>query len=199
MQNANKSPIIFLLITTILITLGSLLLWKGTTHLEKLNSDQHSRVFIQPSPTSQESDIAGVQGQEVLVARVIDGDTIEVQTSMDILTVRYIGIDTPETVDPRRPAQCFGRQASNENKKLVEGKRVILAKDVSETDKYGRLLRYVYVKLENGELLFVNDYLIRQGFAKVSTFPPDVKYSQSFLEAEREARENRMGLWNSCY
>lgn len=190
---------IFLLITTISITLGALLLWKEIDHFEKLNSYQQSQTLITLSPTPSSSNIAGIGVEEVLVTRVIDGDTIEVQTGMDVLTVRYIGIDTPETVNPRRPVQCFGRQASNENKKLVEGKKVILSKDVSETDKYGRLLRFVYVKLENGELLFVNDYLIRQGFAKASTFPPDVKYAQSFLEAEREARENRIGLWNSCY
>lgn len=198
MQNDNKSSK-FLLITTVLVILGSLLLWKGITNFGKLNSDQHSSKLIQASPTSQESDVAGISGQEAIVIRVLDGDTIEVQIAEAAASVRYIGIDTPETVDPRRPVGCFGRQASNENKKLVEGKKVILSKDVSETDKYGRLLRYVYVKLENGELLFVNDYLIRQGFAKASTFPPDIKYSQAFLEAEREARENRMGLWNSCY
>lgn len=189
MTNGNRPKGILLFITALLIIIGSLFIWKGANRLTP------QLVMTSPSP----SNIAGIGGQEVLVARVIDGDTIEVQTGMDILAVRYIGIDTPETVDPRRQLQCFGRQASNENKKLVEGKQVILVKDVSETDKYGRLLRYVYVELENGELLFVNDYLIRQGFAKASTFPPDVKYSQAFLEAEREARENRMGLWNSCY
>lgn len=182
---------------TALLIIGSLFIWKGASSLEDLTSNRSSSHLVITSPSP--SNIAGIGGQEVLVARVIDGDTIEVQTGMDILSVRYIGIDTPETVDPRRPVQCFGRQASNENKKLVADKKVILVKDVSETDKYGRLLRYVYVKLEDGGLLFVNDYLIRQGFAKASTFPPDVKYSQSFLEAEREARENRMGLWNSCY
>jgi len=75
---------------------------------------------------------------------------------------------------------------------------VVLAKDVSETDKYNRLLRYVYVKRDNGNLIFINDYLVRQGFAKASTYPPDVKFATQFVEAEREARENQRGLWGKC-
>lgn len=127
---------------------------------------------------------------EVLVKRVIDGDTIELA---DGRKVRYIGMDTPETVDPRQPVQCFGKEASEKNKELVEGKQVRLEKDVSETDKYGRLLRYVFI----GDL-FVNDYLVRQGYASVATFPPDVKYQEQFLQAQKEARENNRGLWSTC-
>ncbi|NMB92520.1 MAG: thermonuclease family protein [Parcubacteria group bacterium] len=125
-----------------------------------------------------------------LVTRVIDGDTIEIEGGQK---VRYIGIDTPETVDPRKPVQCFGVEASKKNKELVEGKRVRLEKDVSETDKYGRLLRYVYA-----DDIFVNDYLVRQGYAYASTFPPDVKYQDKFVEAQKEARENNRGLWSAC-
>ena len=125
-----------------------------------------------------------------LVTRVIDGDTIEIEGGKK---VRYLGIDTPETVDPRKPVQCFGIEASNANKKLVLGKRVKLEKDISETDKYGRLLRYVYV-----DDIFVNDYLVRNGYAYAVTFPPDVKYQQQFLEAQKEARENKRGLWSAC-
>ena len=80
--------------------------------------------------------------QQEKVTRVIDGDTIELETGQK---VRYIGINTPETVDPRKPAECFGRESSEKNKELVEGKIVELEKDISETDKYQRLLRYVYV------------------------------------------------------
>lgn len=126
-----------------------------------------------------------------LVTRVIDGDTIQLENGK---TVRYIGIDTPETKDPRKSLQCFGKEALGKNKELIEGKRVRLEKDVSETDKYGRLLRYVYV----GDI-FVNDYLVRQGYANASTFPPDVKYQEMFIQAQQEARENKRGLWTSCY
>jgi len=125
-----------------------------------------------------------------LVKRVIDGDTIELANGQ---RVRYIGIDTPETVDPRKPVQCFGVEASNRNKQLVEGKQVRLEKDVSETDKYGRLLRYVYV---NGT--FVNLVLVQDGFAYSSTYPPDIKYQNQFIEAQRVATEQEKGLWGSC-
>lgn len=127
------------------------------------------------------------------VVRVVDGDTVVLEINGVEEKVRLIGLNTPETVDPRRPVQCFGKEASSANKKLVEGKMVRLEKDVSETDKYGRLLRYVYV----GDM-FVNDYLTRNGFAYASTFPPDVKYAEQFKEAQKEARINKRGLWNGC-
>jgi len=136
------------------------------------------------------SRILGVQTEKVLVKRVVDGDTVELQ---DGRKVRYIGINTPETVHPNKKVECFGKEASSFNKKLVEGKVVELEKDVSEVDRYGRLLRYVYV---NG--LFVNEYLVREGYANVSTFPPDVKYKDLFLEAEREARDGSKGFWSKC-
>lgn len=121
------------------------------------------------------------------VSRVIDGDTIKLESGE---TVRYIGIDTPETVDPRRMVGCFGKEASAKNAELVLGKDVRLVKDISETDKYGRFLRYVYV-----DDLFVNEYLVREGFARASSYPPDVEYSDHFREVEREAREAKYGLW----
>ena len=131
----------------------------------------------------------------VLVTKVVDGDTIEIEGGEK---VRYLGVDTPETKDPRKPVQCFGKEASNKNKELVEGKRVILEKDVTETDKYNRLLRHVFLDLGDGTRLFVNDYLIREGYAQVLTIPPDVKYSEQFLEAQKQAREQKLGLWNKC-
>ena len=91
-------------------------------------------------------------------------------------------------------------EAGNENKKLIEGKEIRLEKDVSEMDKYGRLLRYVFVKNESSPSseLMVNEYLVREGFAHVSTFPPDVKYQELFLNAQREASKNNRGLWSKC-
>jgi micrococcal nuclease len=123
---------------------------------------------------------------------VIDGDTIEVVAGGQEHTVRYIGIDTPETVDPRRPVQCFGKEASARNRGLVEGKVVGLEKDVSETDAFGRLLRYVWLDDE-----MVNALLVREGFALASTYPPDVKYSVLFAALQAEARENSRGLWGA--
>ncbi len=137
-----------------------------------------------------------VEGERAYVSRVVDGDTLVLA---DGKTVRFIGIDTPETVDPRRPVGCFGKEASNETKSLLTGKEIILQKDVSDTDKYERLLRLIFLPLQDGQTLFVNDYLVREGFARVMTYPPDIKYDVAFREAETEAKTKKRGLWGSCY
>jgi micrococcal nuclease len=143
------------------------------------------------------SNITGIQtiGQDTketaYCSKVVDGDTIVVKIGLDEYKVRYIGIDTPETVDPNRPVGYFGKEASQKNTELVLGRDVRLEKDVSDTDKYGRLLRYVYV----GDVM-INKELLRLGYAKVATYPPDVKYVTVFLNAEREARDNGRGLWS---
>lgn len=128
--------------------------------------------------------------QTVLVTRVVDGDTIEITGGQK---VRYIGIDTPEVVDPRKPIECFGEKAKERNQQLVENKTVELEIDVSETDKYGRLLRYVYV-----DGFMVNQLLVKEGFAKSASYPPDIKYQHLFKQAETKARKNNAGLWSRC-
>lgn len=125
----------------------------------------------------------------VVVRRVVDGDTIEL---IDGRKLRYIGINTPESVDPCRPVQCFGKEASLYNRQLVEGKSVRLEKDISESDKYGRLLRYVF--LDDGTL--VNERLVREGYAYASPFPPDIAKKELFKEAEVDARTHERGLWS---
>ncbi|MFN3188454.1 MAG: thermonuclease family protein [Candidatus Paceibacteria bacterium] len=125
------------------------------------------------------------------VIRVIDGDTIEVMYEGEKRSVRYIGVDTPETVHPSKPVECMGKEASTYNSSLVAGKKVRLVKDVSDTDRYGRLLRYVYV----GDVM-VNELLVKEGYANVMTYPPDVKYNQHFLTLEQEARLAKKGLWS---
>jgi micrococcal nuclease len=123
--------------------------------------------------------------EEALVTRVIDGDTIVVLLNGREERVRLIGIDTPERGRP------YFEEATRKTAEFVLGKKVKLVKDVSERDKYGRLLRYVYAGS-----LFVNAELVRQGFAMVYTYPPDVKYSEYFLKLQQEARENNRGLWS---
>lgn len=127
------------------------------------------------------------------VTRVVDGDTIDVLLDGSEQRVRYIGIDTPETVDPRRPVECFGREASERNHQLVEGRTVGLERDVSETDQFGRLLRYVWLE---GEM--VNATLVAEGYAAAATFPPDVKYADTFAALEEEARAAGRGLWGDA-
>lgn len=154
--------------------------------------------FNNPSPNippissdTQEQLTNGNLGSELYkVVRVIDGDTIELENEERI---RYIGIDTPETVDPRKSVQCFGVEASKKNKELTEGKLVRLEKDITDRDKYNRLLRYVWV----GDT-FVNLELVKQGFAQSYSYPPDIKYQNQFVQAQREAREAKVGLWGAC-
>ena len=143
------------------------------------------------SATSNATASPTTNRMQATVTKVVDGDTITLDTGQ---TVRYIGIDTPETVSPSQPVQCYGREASAKNKELVEGKTVELEKDISETDKYDRLLRYVYI-----DGIFVNDYLVRQGYAHSSSYPPDIKHQDQLREAEQEARNQQRGLWgNVC-
>jgi micrococcal nuclease len=122
------------------------------------------------------------------VIRVYDGDTIEIEGGQK---VRYIGIDSSE-VYPKE--QCYAQEARKINSDLVMGKVVQLEKDVSETDKYGRLLRYVYINNE-----FINDELVKNGSAKVETVPPDVKYKNEFLQSQTYAKEYKLGLWGKCF
>jgi micrococcal nuclease len=121
------------------------------------------------------------------VTKVFDGDTIEIEGGQK---VRYIGVDSAE-VYPE--VQCFSNESLARNKELVLGKIVRLEKDVSETDKYGRLLRFVYV-----DNIFVNNELTNGGFTKVMTVSPDIKYKDQFLKSENYAKENKLGLWSSC-
>ena len=125
---------------------------------------------------------------EALVRRVVDGDTVVLSSGEP---VRYIGMDTPELHHPRKPVQAYGREAMEFNRRLVEGKQVHLEFDVERYDKYHRLL--VYVFLQDGT--FVNAELVRQGYARLMTIPPNVKYADLFVKLQREAREARRGLW----
>jgi micrococcal nuclease len=124
----------------------------------------------------------------VTVKRVVDGDTFETTTGEK---VRLIGVDTPETVKPNHPVEPYGKEASQFTKQLLEGKTLTLRFDVEPYDKYHRLLAYAY--LPDGT--FVNDKLVRDGYARVMTIPPNVAFAEQFLAAEREAREHHRGLW----
>lgn len=146
-------------------------------------------ILPMPSTAAPAFDTSGTFdtfGTSVKVTRIVDGDTIDLSTGQRL---RYIGIDTPESGD------CFGSESTLKNKELVLGREVRLEKDVSETDRYKRLLRYVWA----GDLM-INEELVRTGYAKASTYPPDVKYADRFVVAEREARDGKRGLWadNVC-
>lgn len=127
------------------------------------------------------------QNEWRVVVRVVDGDTLLLDGNE---RVRLIGVDTPESVDPRRPVEVFGKEAAAFTRRLAEGKRVRLAYDQQLTDRYGRTLAYVY--LEDGT--FLNAEIIRQGYGHAYTRFP-FYYADEFLEYEREARAARRGLW----
>lgn len=167
---------------TIVVVLALILL--GIVLLSITKTTQNLRVT--PTPLSQ---TLGTQEVLYTVRRVIDGDTIELT---DGRTVRYIGVDAPEQYRGR-PAECFAHEATVFNRNLVEGKLIMLEKDTSETDRFGRLLRYVFVNdvLVNGEL-------VAAGYAKSTAYLPDVKYQEELAQLERFAKEQNIGLWHAC-
>jgi len=128
------------------------------------------------------------------VTQVVDGDTVKININESIVTLRLIGMDTPETVDPRKEVQCFGIEASNKAKELLSNQKVRIEKDSSqgELDKYGRTLAYVY--LENG--VFFNKYMIEQGYAHEYTYDVPYKYQNDFKLAQKSAQDNLRGLWS---
>ena len=139
---------------------------------------------------SDENDTTDATVATATVVRVVDGDTIELS---DGSRVRYIGINTPELKHAGTAEECFAAEAKAANERLVLNKAVRLERDVSETDRYGRLLRYVYI-----DDTFVNLALVSDGFAYASPYPPDVEHNDDFRTAMTAAREQRKGLWNGC-
>jgi micrococcal nuclease len=126
------------------------------------------------------------------VKEIIDGDTIVLENGD---TVRYLGIDTPETHHPKIGVECGGREAEEENKKLLKNKKVRLIKDETEKDRYGRLLRYVFT--EDG--VFVNYELVRNGFAQTLEIPPDHLFRKTLLDAQNIAVKEKLGIWSKCF
>lgn len=137
-----------------------------------------------------EQDQATPSADTAKVIRVIDGDTVELEGGE---RVRYIGIDTPETQHPTQGKECYGSEARDKNKSLVEGKTVRLESDRSNTDRYDRLLRYVWV-----DDVLVNQVLVAEGFAFANPYPPDTRYQALFEMAEVTARLQAQGLWAVC-
>jgi len=147
---------------------------------------------LTPSPTPQV--LAATDNVLWLVTKVVDGDTIEVQFEGVKETIRFIGIDTPETKDPRKPVQCFGKEASAKTSELLKNQFVRLESDSSQSnrDVYKRLLRYVY----RDDGLFVNKLLIEEGFAYEYTYKSNPYiYQKDFIEAQHLAQEQQKGLW----
>lgn len=147
-----------------------------------------------PTPTATAAITAIHQGNitftKAYCTRVIDGDTIEVLINGTEHTVRYIGIDTPELDDERPAYRTLAEEAKQANIRLVEGKNISLHKDVSETDRYGRLLRYVF-----DGTTFVNLVLVADGYAWAVSYPPDTMYDSLFAELQTAAQGDKLGIW----
>ncbi|MGI8727570.1 MAG: thermonuclease family protein [Solirubrobacterales bacterium] len=138
----------------------------------------------------------GARAGEVLrgqVMRVVDGDTIEVSLDGVETDVRYIGVDTPESVKPGTPVECFAKEAAGRNRELVEGERVRLEVGTEPTDRFGRLLAYVFV----GDTL-VNAELVEGGYARTLEIPPNTERADRFERLQRKASAAGAGLWGAC-
>ncbi len=159
-------------------------------------------VLTTQAPATLEQEPDGYE--EATVTHVVDGDTIDVELTGrsegpgagetevgDEYRIRLIGIDTPESVRPNSPVECFGKEASAAAEALLEGAEVTLVKDVEETDQYDRLLRYVYIGSE-----MANARLVTNGYAHAYTYPPNIRHSDLLVQLEREAREANRGLWS---
>lgn len=129
------------------------------------------------------------------VVAVKDGDTFDIMLGRRARTIRMLGIDTPETIDPRKPVQCYGKEASEESKRLLNGKNVRLQLNPhrEEEDRYGRYLAYAYL----GDI-FINQYLLEKGYAREYTFGKPYAYQGEFRKIESQAKKERRGLWGAC-
>jgi micrococcal nuclease len=168
-------------------SLGAVLLLIVAVAVLLLGGDDEDRGRSAPASSPQGDHVSG------LVTRVVDGDTVEVELPGGSEDVRYIGIDTPESVAPGQPVECFGKRASEVNDRLVEGERVRLVFDDERRDKYGRLLAYVHAGP-----LFVNAELVRRGYARTLAIEPNTNRAELFDRLEQEAANAGRGLWAEC-
>ena len=146
------------------------------------------------------AEAAGPAGASVLVVRAVDGDTLEVEIEGRREDVRLIGVDTPETVKPDEPVQCFGPQASAFTHRIADGRRARLLFGVERRDIYDRLLAYVQLgdppfDVEERSL---NAMLLRRGLARTLTFPPNDRFATPFRRLELKAARAGRGLWGAC-
>lgn len=146
--------------------------------------------LTQPAPAAIDTKSAVPDdAQEAVVSKIIDGDTFIIESGEK---VRLIGIDTPEKAGPYTKEEPFGKEATDFSKALLEGQTVYLVKDTSDTDRYGRLLRYAYLK----DGTFVNLRLVEEGLATAVEFPPDTAHAEALETAESEASRQNKGIWH---
>ena len=196
----NKTAIAILILG---IGLGTLVSRTVPSSVQQSVAESQSAIVSESVPEISATSPLNDAEKYYPVTKVVDGDTIAVEMGGKSETVRLIGLDTPETVDPRKPVQCFGEEASKKAKEILTGRRVRIEMDASQgsptsaeasagtRDKYGRLLAYIF--LEDGTLF--NKLMIAEGFGHEYTYNLPYKYQKEFKEAEKTARENKKGLW----
>lgn len=147
----------------------------------------------------EEENVLGIdtENTKYTVVDVVDGDTVKIRIASETYTVRLIGVDTPETVHPNKDVECYGKEASDELKQLLEGESVYIDFDESqdEQDRYGRLLLYIWRAKDD---LFINEHMISDGFAYEYTYNTSYYYQPEFKFAETAARNLSKGLWGSA-
>jgi micrococcal nuclease len=198
--------------TTVLGLVGCVVIAVGFIWFTQNRDSETNSGYVKPTmftptlpvPSAVSDSGLPPSAQIVFVPRVIDGDTIVIE-SVDLMTgapigkpetVRYVGMDTPETVNPKKPVECYGHEASERNKALVDGEYVAIVRDVSDRDKYGRLLRFVYLLDATNTLVDLE--LVREGYARPLTIPPDTEFEAEFKAAAATAKSAGHGFWSAC-
>jgi micrococcal nuclease len=171
----------------IFLAIPLVLLLACTTATVTVTGDRRAPVSPSPSGTSNGKPSA-------TVTRVVDGDTAHVFLRGRDVTVRFIGIDTPETVAPGQPIECYGPEASQFTTRQLTGRQIRLEFDVDRIDPFGRTLAYLWMR--DGSMF--NETLVRRGFATVATYPPDTRYVDRFEASQRMAKTAGRGLWGAC-
>lgn len=173
-------------------------LWLGCiAYASSFLLQKRGTAAVQATPTTTAQVLGEVATPAFIqVVRVVDGDTIRITRNGTETTVRLIGINTPETVAPGQPVECYGKEASNALHDLLQGRMVELVSDPSQqdVDRYGRLLRYVYM----ADGTFVNNWLIAQGYAVEYTYDRPYAYQKEFRATEGRAKDEKKGLWSAC-
>jgi endonuclease YncB( thermonuclease family) len=137
--------------------------------------------------------------EEVVVLRSVDGDTVELK---DGRKIRFLNMDTPETVKINTPVMCYGPEAKDVSKKLVEGKTVYIVPDKEKTDRYGRELRFIYLNVEDAKAkkieASVNSILVQKGYAQAKAYSPNTTYKKDFEKWMLQAQNEKLGVWGKC-
>lgn len=191
-MNLKRNPPLLILLAGIGVFAGIALLLIPSVHYSAVRIiDDH---FV-PQPII--TDLLGEDLEEGIVNRVIDGDTIVLE---DGRTIRYLYVDTPETVKPNTPEQCYGKEATEFNKKLVNERKVVLKRDKEDTDRYGRHLRIVFLEGVDYSNIqqSVNAQIVLRGYGKAKAYSPNTTFKQEFEKYEKQAQRDVVGLWNAC-